>query len=216
MQGSYTLARALGYGGLSGTFGGYALVQTAYLAPYELVPTPNDERHRVVWSGVIDLPSGFQLSPIVQFATARPYSTTAGRDVNGDGVTGDLCVPGTKGLHGYVCPQPVAGAPSNMGGTRDGQRGGYDLSGNRVSGDFFLTNLRISKFISLSRVREGMNLSLSFEAFNLTNRTNFGRNFSGNIRSATQFLTTLGPATGTYGITAATPFEGQLGLRFGF
>jgi hypothetical protein len=102
-----------------------------------------------------------------------------------------------------------------MGGMRDGQRGGYDLSGNHVSGNFFMTNLRVTKFISLSRIKEGMNISLSFEAFNLTNYTNFGRNFSGNIRGGT-FLTTLGNAVATYGLNASQPFQGQFGLRFAF
>ena len=206
LQGSYTLARALGYGGLSGTFGGSALVQnnTWPLTNWCRRPGRTASLCRVRCHrsalGIPGLrPSCSWLQPAVQL--------TAGGDTNGDGVTNDLCVPGTTGMHGFVCPQNVS---------RFGQRGGYDLSGNWQSGDFFLANLRVSKFISLSRVKEGMNLSFSFEAFNLTNRTNFGRNFSGNIRSTTPFLTTLGPATGGYGITAATPFQAQLGLRFGF
>ena len=95
------------------------------------------------------------------------------------------------------------------------QRGGYDLDGNWQSGKFFIWDLRATKFVNLSGVREGMNLGFYFEMFNLTNRTNYGRNFTGNIRSS-GFLTTLGPADGTYGLDASAPFQAQVGVRFTF
>jgi hypothetical protein len=60
-----------------------------------------------------------------------------------------------------------------------------------------------------------MNLTFNFESFNLTNTTNFGRNFSGNVR-ATNYMSTPGPATGTYGIEAAAPYQAQLSVRFSF
>jgi hypothetical protein len=203
---SYTLSKARGYGGLAGEFGGTALDQTNYLAPNDFVPTIRDERHRFVWSGVLDLPHGFQVAPIIQIASARPYALTSGADTNKDGTTNDNCVPGTAAPNGRSCPQGV---------TRNGQRGGYDLDGNWQSGRFFIMDLRITKFINLARVREGMNLGFYFESFNLTNRVNFGRNFSGNVR-ATNYMSTLGPATGTYGIDGAAPFQAQLGIRFTF
>jgi len=206
MQTSYSLAKAQGYLGQSGTFGGSAYDQNNYMAPNELAPTTTDERHRFVWSGVLDIPWGFQVAPIIQLASARPFATTAGTDLNKDGITNELCVPGATGAHGFVCPQNVS---------RNGQRGGYDLDGNWQSGNFFLTSVRVTKFVNLGKIKEGMNLGFTFEAFNLTNRINFGRNFATSIR-ATNFLTSLGPATGTYGITAATPFQAQLGVRFGF
>jgi len=53
--------------------------------PEEFGPTRIDERHRIVASGLFDFPHGFQLAPIVQFATARPYSPIAGIDIDGDG-----------------------------------------------------------------------------------------------------------------------------------
>jgi hypothetical protein len=67
----------------------------------------------------------------------------------------------------------------------------------------------------MAKIREGMNLGFHFEAFNLTNRVNFGRNFTGNMR-ATNAMTTLGPATGTYGLEGSAPFQAQLGVRFSF
>ena len=56
----------------------------------EFGPTRNDERHRVVASAVIDLPLGFQVAPLVQFSTSRPYTPTTGFDINGDGLTNSL------------------------------------------------------------------------------------------------------------------------------
>jgi len=205
-QTSYTLSRARGYGGLSGEFGGTALDQTNYLAANDYIPTVRDERHRFVWSGVIDLPWGFQANPILQLASARPYVLTSGADTNKDGTTNDLCVPGTVAPNARTCPQNV---------TRNGQRGGYDLDGNWQSGRFFVLDLRVSKVFNLAKIREGMNLTFNFESFNLANQPNFGRNFSGNVRS-TQYMSTLGPATGTYGIEAAAPYQAQLSVRFSF
>lgn len=210
-QTSYVLSRSLGYSASSGEFGATALDEANYMAPIELAPTARDERHRFVWSGVIDLPWGFQVSPIFQIASSRPYAVTSGADNNGDGVTNDLCIPGTKGNTAsfgasFTCPANP---------TRNMQRGGYDLDGNWQSGKFFIWDLRTTKFVNLGGVREGMNLGFYFEMFNLTNRTNYGRNFTGNIRSS-GFLKTLGPADGTYGLDASAPFQAQVGVRFTF
>ncbi len=205
-QTSYVLSKSQGYAARSGEFGATALDETNYLGPKELGPTGRDERHRFVWSGVVDLPWGFQLSPIIQLASARPYTLTSGSDNNGDGVTNDLCVPGTTGAHGFVCPQDVGW---------NSQRGGYDLDGNWQSGRFFIWDLRVTKSFSLSRIREGMSLGFFFEQFNLTNRTNFGGYFQGNIK-ASNFVTARGLAVTTYGLDAAAPYQAQLGVRFIF
>ena len=52
----------------------------------EFGPTRLDERHRIVASGVFDLPMGFQVAPVFQYATARPYSLNTGFDIDGDGL----------------------------------------------------------------------------------------------------------------------------------
>jgi len=73
----------------------------------------------------------------------------------------------------------------------------------------------VTKVFSLSKLHEGMNIAAYFESFNLTNRTNFGSNFSGNLRSS-QYQVSQGLATGTYGIVVAAPYQAQLGFRFNF
>jgi hypothetical protein len=47
-------------------------------------PSSGDERHRVVLSGLGDLPYGFKLSGMFIVATPRPFVATDGRDLNGD------------------------------------------------------------------------------------------------------------------------------------
>ncbi len=206
-QTSYTLSKAQGYGGATGEFAARARFdQDNFLDPKEYGPTTRDERHRFAFSGVIDLPWGFQVSPIVQVGSARPYQSTAGSDLNRDGWNREPCVDGATAPNGRVCTQD---SPIN------GLRGGYDLDGNKVSGRLFVMDLRVTKFIDLSRVREGMNIALYFESFNLTNRTNFGNRFSGASNSS-QFMTTQGQPTTTYGITVAAPYQAQLGFRFNF
>jgi hypothetical protein len=84
---------------------------------------------------------------------------------------------------------------------------GYD------SGDpFFQLDMRLAKNIHL---REKMNLQLVAQAFNLTNRANYGNNFGNNIGSATTF----GHPVGFINPSAATiprSLWGELGARFTF
>ncbi|HMF54993.1 MAG TPA: TonB-dependent receptor, partial [Pyrinomonadaceae bacterium] len=85
---SYVLSSSKSWGGLptaSYSGNGVAVTPENQFLPEEFGPTRIDERHRIVASGVFDLPYGFQLAPIVQFATARPYSANSGTDLDGDG-----------------------------------------------------------------------------------------------------------------------------------
>ncbi|HSM09644.1 MAG TPA: TonB-dependent receptor [Gemmatimonadota bacterium] len=52
-------------------------------------PAAWDERHRVVATGGIELPSGLGASGKLIYASARPFTATLGRDLNGDGETND-------------------------------------------------------------------------------------------------------------------------------
>jgi hypothetical protein len=162
-QGSYILSRAYGYGGLAGDNNATAQDQNNLFAPSEWGPTGLDERHRVVFLGVFDMPVwGIRLSPIVQAASARPYNLIAGIDLNGDGTNNDRWI------------DPATGKQVSV----NSQRG--DL--------FFLTDLRVTKDLKL---KERMQLEIFTEFFNLFNNTNFGSNYNGNARS-TQFKQPVG------------------------
>src|SRR5882724_3353890 len=73
---NYTLAWAYSYDGGGGSFRNYPRLSTNPFASYEWGPSPNDERHHVTLSGIVELAKGFQLSPIMQFGSARPYNPT--------------------------------------------------------------------------------------------------------------------------------------------
>ena len=88
-SGSYVLASSRSWGGqpvASYSGNGIATTPENQFKPEEFGPTRLDERHRVVMSGVFELPWGFQLSPIMQFASSRPYSANTGLDIDGDGL----------------------------------------------------------------------------------------------------------------------------------
>ncbi|HVF28754.1 MAG TPA: TonB-dependent receptor, partial [Pyrinomonadaceae bacterium] len=89
LSASYVLSSSRAWGGQPlASYAGNAIQVTPenQFKPEEFGPTRIDERHRIVASGVVELPGGFQLAPILQFATSRPYSLNTGVDVDGDGL----------------------------------------------------------------------------------------------------------------------------------
>jgi hypothetical protein len=157
-QAHYTLAGAYAYGGSPGNRSGAAapMVYNQPFGPGEWGPTGNDERHRVVATGVFDLPWGIQASPVMQAASARPYSLTAGTDLNADGNNNDR----------YIDPAT-----------------GQQVSLNSARGDTTIVfDLRTTKYLSFGGEKK---LGIFVETFNLFNRSNFGSSFSGNARSST-------------------------------
>ncbi|MGQ0647009.1 MAG: carboxypeptidase regulatory-like domain-containing protein [Gemmatimonadaceae bacterium] len=62
-----------------------------YASPsqFTMQKTSGDERHRVVVSGITQLPLGFQFSGIGVLASPRPFAVTDGRDLNNSGLFTD-------------------------------------------------------------------------------------------------------------------------------
>ena len=57
---------------------------------WEYGPAPDDVRHNFVVNGTYQVPrTGLSLGGIFRFNTGRPYSASAGADLNGDGVNND-------------------------------------------------------------------------------------------------------------------------------
>jgi len=191
----YTLSRAVAWFGQISDFG----VQPQnpfdkFNAAENFGKTGEDERHRFVVSGVFDLRWGFQISPILQLSSARPYSifpdpsTGAGGDINRDGIINDR-------------------------ESRDGNDQ-HHLPPFTERGDkFSQVNLRIAKNF---KFREHMNLGLFFEAFNLFNTGNFGNSFDG-TKGSPNFMKPINffGATG-FSEPIGIPFQGQFGFRFSF
>lgn len=177
---NYVLSRAVAYNGNPAAFRNRATDPTDIFAKHDFGPAPNDERHRWVVSGVVDLPWRFRLAPIMQWASARPYNPIQGLDVLGIG-------PGRGEAHAIL----TRDNPGNLLATRDwnitqlraciASGNCYQADFNSVRGQaFFQLDARVSKII---RLGDRARLELIFQAFDLTNRANFGNQFNNSVRS---------------------------------
>jgi hypothetical protein len=153
----YTLGGAYAYGGSIAARGGGGVGQDALdpLGPGEWGPTGQDERHRLVATGVFELPRGIQLSPVFQSASARPYNLTSGSDLNADGNNNDR----------YIDPAS-----------------GKQVSINAGRGDSTVVlDVRATKFFDLGSSER--RIATFVEVFNALNNVNFGGSYTGNARS---------------------------------
>jgi len=213
MQGSYVLSWSRSWGGVpvASYLGTGARVDFRdQFKPGQYGATNFDERHRVVISGVFNLPYGFEIAPIFQAASARPYSFQAGVDVNGDGVTN---------LNDRAC---VGSTPQRAIITRACQQ----LSPNTLRGDPLVQlDSRFGKAFRFHSDR--MALRLYWELYNIFTTKNFGNNFNsvcGNAftsAAGAPCSSSFGTAQGYFGgqgFGAATsgPLRSQFGFRFEF
>ena len=243
---NYTLAWAYSYDGGGGSFRNYPRNAYNPFASYEWGPSPNDERHHVTVSGIVDLPKSFQLSPILQFGSARPYNlTNSYNTLNTGGGTGTAVLVPTSQITNYLfgpnyisafVPAYCAANPTDPNCVPDGtaqaklnlQNCFYGQCSTQLGiplppltiakydptrGDpFFELDLRLAKNI---KVRERMNVQLVAQAFNLTNRANYGNNFGRNIADPTTFGHPVGfinPAS----TIIPRAIWGEFGARFTF
>ncbi|MCL4509909.1 MAG: TonB-dependent receptor [Bacteroidetes bacterium] len=137
MQISYTLSWA--FDTFDDPFAGYVFQSSILRAP-----SAQDERHRFVASGTVNLPYDFQLSGIMTFSSPRPIYVITGTDNNNDGVLGDDFPPSGRNS---VRPDP--------GKIRNWNK---DI------------DLRISRYFSIAGTTR---LMLLVEAFNIFNWTNY-------------------------------------------
>lgn len=80
---SYTLSSARDVGFTSQAPDSYGFTKVSRYATA-------DRRHRLVLSGILQLPADIQLSAIGDFRSSLPFSPTSSVDLNADGYTGDL------------------------------------------------------------------------------------------------------------------------------
>jgi len=204
---NYTLAWAYSYDGGGGSYRNYPRLSTNPFASYEWGPSPNDERHHVTVSGIVDLPKGFQLSPILQFGSARPYNlTNSYNTLNTGGGTGTAVLVPTGNITDYLygtnyiaafvptyCtahPGTTCQADGMAQAQRNLQNCFYGTCATQLG--IPLSPLTISKYDPLRgdpffeldmrlakniKFGDRMNLQLLAQAFNLTNQANYGNNF---------------------------------------
>jgi len=210
-QTSYVLSWSRSWGGfpVNAYLGSPQAVTIAQqFKPEEWGRTNNDERHRVVVSGIFNLPKGFELAPLFQAASARPYSYLAGADIDGDGrsIIDRVCVGNTVGT------KPVDPAGCTM------------MAPNTLSGKAFIQmDLRAAKTFKL---HERTTMQFTAEMFDLFNRANFCNDY---VETAPALSTNHlpqpagycgGPVTpaGNSGYSAAAipSYRTQFGLRIDF
>jgi len=164
-----------------------------------------------VTSGVVNLPWGITFAPIMQLASARPYTALEGIDYFGVGnsATTDYAVLLTNSPSNYLATKAYT-ATQIRSCLADGSCF-ISTFGNQRGLAFFQLDTRFSKLI---KFREMATLEFFFQAFDLTNRANFGRSYQGNIRSSA-----FGQPTGFIApLSVVVPqfFSGEAGFMFRF
>lgn len=227
-SGSYILASSRSWGGqpvASYTGNGIATTPDNQFKPEEFGPTRLDERHRVVLSGVFDMPWGFQLSPIMQLASSRPYSPTTGLDIDGDGLaTNDRLCQGAD-------LQAVFAARGNSTAIRalnprgctqarvNSLRSGFivDASGIReASNRFFNVDVRVNRAFSFGERFKLNTYADIYNVFNVENLALANRFHLSPATSAGGFLQPVSLFGPGFGPPVGRPLTLQLGARFTF
>jgi hypothetical protein len=209
---SYVLSRAMGYNGYGANFGNAPTDLRDIFAAHDWGPTGSDERHRWVISGLVALPWGINFAPIMQWASARPYQAFEGvNDTYGFG-------GGQGNTHAIVLKSDPANLTATKAytaaqlrtclGTGDCYQVPYDYMRGKP---FFGLDTRFSKTVKFG---DKAHLDLIFQAFDLTNRANFGANYYTSVRSSA-FNTPSGFITPS-GVIMPRSFSGEFGAKFSF
>jgi outer membrane receptor protein involved in Fe transport len=239
---NYTLGWAYGYNGGGGPttiFRNYARNGYFPFASYEWGPSANDERHHITVAGLVNLPKGFQFAPILQFGTARPYSlTNSYNTINaGGGTAAAVVVPnndlknytyGTNYINQYVAAAVLADTNNPNPDPKIEADATAAAQGN-IATCYYTAQCTIAKYDPLRgqaffeldakfaknfKFGERVNIQLVAQAFNLTNRANYGNNYGDNIASST-----LGHPTGFFAPNATfipRSIWGEFGVHFTF
>lgn len=209
---SYVLSRGVAYNGNAAAFRNRPTNPDDPFNPADFGPVPNDERHRWVVSGVAELPWGFQVAPVFQVASARPYTGIAGRDILGIG-------SGRGNYHTIVNNSDptnlTANATTSLAALQACVAANtcHQIAFDSLRGRTFLQlDLRVSKNF---RLGDWGGLRLISQFFDLTNRANFGNNFDGNVRNVSTFRTPLGYITPS-GVIVPKSFRAEFGAEFRF
>ncbi len=212
---NYTLARAVGYDEDGGSFRYYPRDPQNPLAASEFGPSFNDERHHITIAATSHLPWGLEVSPILQFGSARPYLALASTNLanfGGGSSAQALVVPKSDPNNLTAFDDPTNG-PSKLAASKCYYSGQCQfVPYNSLRGDpYFDLDARVAKNIKLG---ESRNLQLMFQAFNLTNRANYGNDF-GSVVDDPTFKHPVGFINPTSSLLPRA-FTGEFGARFTF
>ncbi len=179
----------------------------------EFGPTPNDQRHRFTFAGVVDLPYGLRVSPILTLASGVPSDILlpdgATRLPNLQRNAGGRIFKNAAQLNQYI-GQLNAARPAN-------NQLPLAPSDARFTDNFGSLDLRVSKTFTF---KERFRLEPLLEIFNVFNTTNIlgnsNTNYSGfgNVLGTAKFGQPVTTAGGVFGSGGPRAF--QLGGRFSF
>jgi hypothetical protein len=215
---AYTLSKALNYANDDQIPFAYPPLDPNNLHR-EYGPTPNDQRHRLVLQGTVDLPLGLRASSIFTWASGVPMDIVLG-DGSGARVPELGRNAGGRQFH--------TGAELNAFLTQLNDGGAsYPLvdSNARFNDTFNSLDLRLAKDF---RIHEGMSLQVLAEVFNLANKNNIlgfnTTNYSGFFNAlvpdqedpthSSAFGKPVSTAGGVFGSGGPRAF--QLGAKFTF
>ena len=226
---SYVLGNSRSWGGqpvASYSGNGIAVAPENQFKPEEFGPTRLDERHRIVVSGVFDIPWGFQLSPILQLASSRPFSPTTGLDIDGDGLATNDRLCANADLQSVFAARGNSAAIRTLnprGCTQrdvNNLRSGFvvDSAGNITerSNRFFNVDLRINKAFSLSEKFVVNAYADLYNVFNVENLALANRFALSPATSAGAFLQPVSLFGPGFGPPVGRPLTLQLGARLTF
>jgi hypothetical protein len=154
-------------------------------------PSLQDQRHRLVLSGLYVAPQAINISSIITVASGRPYNILAGADLNGDGDGGTI--PGPD--RARTTPSDPASSVGRNSGTLPAQA---------------TVDVRVNKKIALGG---RTSVDAIFEVFNLFNRANFTD--INNIFGVNAYPTSPLPTYGQFQ-RAASPRQVQLAVKINF
>jgi carboxypeptidase family protein len=165
-----------------------------------------DVRHRITFSGIVEMPYGFQLAPIFRFRTAIPLNIIQGVDLNQNGINNDLsseafAFDGFDANHNPILKDIGACETINCGrGT-----------------PFSQLNLRLSKSFRLPGSARIEAIAELFNVFNAINPSVFlGQRFIGTLASPAVNPDFLRPTGYAGDFRQGEQRVGQLGFRFTF
>ncbi|MGQ0735407.1 MAG: TonB-dependent receptor [Acidobacteriota bacterium] len=162
-------------------------------------PGQADRRHRLVTSGIVQLPWDLQFSAIADFRSSLPMNPTSGIDINGDGYSIDL--PG--GVTRFSGCRTL-----DLEAVNAFRRSRNLAAASEVACPGFANlDLRLSKSF---RVRQSQDVELIVQLFNVANRANY------NVPSNNITAGTFGQSTSLLPNINAPSRQVELALRYRF
>lgn len=162
-------------------------------------PGQADRRHRLVVSGIVQLPADVQFSAIADFRSSLPMNPTSGIDLNNDGYTGDIPAGVTR----------FSGCRDlNLTAINTFRQGRNLAAVNDVTCPGFANvDLRLAKSFQLGGTQD---LEVIAQLFNIANRANY------NVPSNNITAATFGQSTSLLPNINAPSRQVELAVRYRF